>query len=253
MRYYAAWLGRWTSADPIGLGDGVNRYAYVSNRPTALTDSGGTKADPPPKESQEDFQARRMQELIESGQSRDDALSTLGDELSERYPSKKKPGLVREYYRPAARHQEMRERDKAAIQEWYDRRIASISAAENAVRHAGDKFDGLLEAVAGFTPAGVALDLRDLKDAIAAGSGLGVGIAVAGFLPFGDLLKGGKRLTGLGEEALGAGGDVSRRLTIRRRPAVSRMPRPPRLAWVTGSMPQRGEQKISEGLILRTG
>ena len=28
VRYCATWLGRWTSADPIGLGDGVNRYAY---------------------------------------------------------------------------------------------------------------------------------------------------------------------------------------------------------------------------------
>src|SRR5690606_20877728 len=25
-RYYACWLGRWTAADPIGMGDGVNRY-----------------------------------------------------------------------------------------------------------------------------------------------------------------------------------------------------------------------------------
>jgi len=28
VRYYAVWLGRWMSADPIGLGDGVNRYGY---------------------------------------------------------------------------------------------------------------------------------------------------------------------------------------------------------------------------------
>ena len=32
-RYYAGWLGRWTSADPIGLGDGLNRYAYVPGQP----------------------------------------------------------------------------------------------------------------------------------------------------------------------------------------------------------------------------
>ena len=41
-RYYACWLGRWTASDPIGLGDGVNRYAYVSGRPTSLNDPSGT-------------------------------------------------------------------------------------------------------------------------------------------------------------------------------------------------------------------
>ncbi|MEX1368046.1 MAG: SpvB/TcaC N-terminal domain-containing protein [Nannocystaceae bacterium] len=42
-RYYASWLARWTAADPIGLGDGVNRFAYVSNRPTAMVDPSGTR------------------------------------------------------------------------------------------------------------------------------------------------------------------------------------------------------------------
>ncbi len=36
VRYYAAWLGRWTSSDPIGIGDGVNRFAYVSGNPVGL-------------------------------------------------------------------------------------------------------------------------------------------------------------------------------------------------------------------------
>jgi RHS repeat-associated protein len=31
-RYYAPWLGRWTAADPIGIKDGVNLYAYVRGR-----------------------------------------------------------------------------------------------------------------------------------------------------------------------------------------------------------------------------
>ncbi len=46
-RYYACWLGRWTASDPIGLGDGVNRYAYVRGSPISLRDPSGTKgADP---------------------------------------------------------------------------------------------------------------------------------------------------------------------------------------------------------------
>jgi len=42
-RYYASWLGRWCSADPIGLGDGVNRYRYCGGNPVGFTDRGGTK------------------------------------------------------------------------------------------------------------------------------------------------------------------------------------------------------------------
>jgi RHS repeat-associated protein len=40
-RYYVPWLGRWTAADPIGLGDGPNRYVYVTGRPIVLVDTNG--------------------------------------------------------------------------------------------------------------------------------------------------------------------------------------------------------------------
>ena len=45
VRYYAAWLGRWTSSDPIGIGDGVNRFAYVSGNPVGLRDPSGTQKE----------------------------------------------------------------------------------------------------------------------------------------------------------------------------------------------------------------
>ncbi|WP_437742851.1 RHS repeat-associated core domain-containing protein [Sorangium sp. So ce1504] len=45
-RYYAPWLGRWTAADPLGLVDGVNLYAYVSNNPVRLRDPTGTEGQP---------------------------------------------------------------------------------------------------------------------------------------------------------------------------------------------------------------
>jgi RHS repeat-associated protein len=41
-RYYAAWLGRWTAADPIGIGDGLNRFAYVRGNPILFNDPNGT-------------------------------------------------------------------------------------------------------------------------------------------------------------------------------------------------------------------
>lgn len=40
-RYYAPWLGRWTSCDPSGFQDGLNVYAYCSNSPAQYVDSDG--------------------------------------------------------------------------------------------------------------------------------------------------------------------------------------------------------------------
>jgi RHS repeat-associated protein len=40
-RYYAPWLGRWTSCDPAGLVDGLNQYAYVRNNPIGASDPTG--------------------------------------------------------------------------------------------------------------------------------------------------------------------------------------------------------------------
>jgi RHS repeat-associated protein len=48
-RYYMPWLGRWCSADPIGIGDGVNLYAYVKNDPVRKNDPSGTLGDDPGK------------------------------------------------------------------------------------------------------------------------------------------------------------------------------------------------------------
>ncbi|MBV8883134.1 MAG: hypothetical protein JO235_03930 [Chroococcidiopsidaceae cyanobacterium CP_BM_RX_35] len=41
-RYYASWLGRWTSCDPAGMVDGPNLYAFTLNNPIRLTDPNGT-------------------------------------------------------------------------------------------------------------------------------------------------------------------------------------------------------------------
>jgi RHS repeat-associated protein len=45
-RYYAPWLGRWTAADPIGIADGTNVYAYTKANPVSLNDLAGTNATP---------------------------------------------------------------------------------------------------------------------------------------------------------------------------------------------------------------
>ena len=43
-RYYVAWLGRWLSADPIGIADGPNLYVYCRNNPVVHNDNSGTDA-----------------------------------------------------------------------------------------------------------------------------------------------------------------------------------------------------------------
>jgi RHS repeat-associated protein len=48
VRYYAAWLGRWTSSDPGDFVDGLNMYVYVRNNPVMLVDEEGYEGEPPP-------------------------------------------------------------------------------------------------------------------------------------------------------------------------------------------------------------
>jgi RHS repeat-associated protein len=47
VRYYAPWIGRWTSADPIGLGDGGNRFGYCGGHATHSRDASGLADDAP--------------------------------------------------------------------------------------------------------------------------------------------------------------------------------------------------------------
>jgi RHS repeat-associated protein len=44
-RYYAPWLGRWISSDPIGLKGGLNLYSMVSGNPILLVDTHGTSGE----------------------------------------------------------------------------------------------------------------------------------------------------------------------------------------------------------------
>ncbi|TDW49139.1 RHS repeat-associated protein [Flavobacterium sp. 270] len=44
-RYYIAWLARWLNTDPIGIGDGINVYAYCKGNPVMVLDPSGTDGE----------------------------------------------------------------------------------------------------------------------------------------------------------------------------------------------------------------
>jgi RHS repeat-associated protein len=65
-RYYAPWLGRWTSVDPAGQNAAQSRYAYVSNRPLLLTDQDGRAEDLPNRRASPQVLAK-LQEYEDEG------------------------------------------------------------------------------------------------------------------------------------------------------------------------------------------
>jgi RHS repeat-associated protein len=44
-RYYSSWLGRWVSADPIGVKGGINLFGYSSQNPIGYSDKNGFEPD----------------------------------------------------------------------------------------------------------------------------------------------------------------------------------------------------------------
>jgi RHS repeat-associated protein len=52
-RYYAPWLGRWTSADPSRLNDGASVYAYTRGRPVNHWDPTGMEGVDPEEDADE--------------------------------------------------------------------------------------------------------------------------------------------------------------------------------------------------------
>ncbi len=79
-RYYAPWLGRWTSCDPAGLVDGENMFVYVKANPVLLTDPTGRQT--PGLESwfygKMVRESRHPEEVIEGIQKGHEAVAAVG-------------------------------------------------------------------------------------------------------------------------------------------------------------------------------
>ena len=58
QRYYMPWLGRWERADPIGLGDGGNRFGYAAGNPINHHDTTGLTRRRPRQEAYETSSVR---------------------------------------------------------------------------------------------------------------------------------------------------------------------------------------------------
>lgn len=61
VRYYAPWIGRWTSPDSAGFVDGTNIFAYCKNNPIFYSDPNGTQVVP-------DAIVKKMDEAQKAGQ-----------------------------------------------------------------------------------------------------------------------------------------------------------------------------------------
>ena len=70
-RYYAPWLGRWTSADPAQtrgqMSYGLNSYDYAAGSPTGLTDDSGLDADSPSIDLEDVIAAESRQAAFDAG------------------------------------------------------------------------------------------------------------------------------------------------------------------------------------------
>jgi RHS repeat-associated protein len=81
-RYYAPWLGRWTSCDPVSIADGLNVYEYVSSNPVMLQDHTGTQGGLPAEyweqTAQKERDAQRLEAQEKEERAREDAELDAG-------------------------------------------------------------------------------------------------------------------------------------------------------------------------------
>ena len=90
-RYYAAWLGRWTSSDPAGFASGANLFRYCGNNPIGLKDPVGLQETPAPDHvsyevSDQAFEANNQ--VFENGQPSVDDFRKIHSDIGSSFDSR---------------------------------------------------------------------------------------------------------------------------------------------------------------------
>jgi RHS repeat-associated protein len=204
-RYYAAWLTRWTAADPMGLADGPNRFTYSRGNPVRWLDSSGAAAESPPLSPEE---RARLSDV---------SLESFG--ITDEPPPEKKPPTAQEPDRQSSKPYAPDTASSAAtIQKWRQKGAADYEAGkrfEEQVRHGASFIKDLATLGFGATPVGLAVDAADTYQAASAFlrdpsllGGIAVVAAAVGVVPvIGDAAKG---LFRAGDDVVDIGADVTR-------------------------------------------
>src|SRR5262249_49704856 len=70
-RYYAPWLGRWTSSDPLQIQDTTNVYRFVRSNPIAFVDLSGQDSVPITRSPEPDLSGEGW-DWVDLGEERDE-------------------------------------------------------------------------------------------------------------------------------------------------------------------------------------
>ena len=132
-RYFAPWLGRWISCDPIGLRDGLNLYAYVGCNPVGKVDPTGTDSrDPSVEEANANLAAARaklkainaeiaaQKAIIASADAKDKALAVFKDVQARLAVDKAELDAVRQNLEGTLQRIAEWQEDQAARDKWND-------------------------------------------------------------------------------------------------------------------------------------
>lgn len=212
-RYYAAWLGRWTAADPAGLIDGLNLYRYSRDNPINYSDPGGTRSKTGLSEDGETYTNEQGVEF--SWSTREEGL-----ELSEDIVFPDDPLKVERKQQPKVKPQKPKP-DDSKPPEWLEEyvktlpdnsdsggeQVEEIAKAEAPTQDGSDK---ALSFAKGFakgaaTSAAIGVGLGLLSAPVAGVVGLGL----LGYAAYSLINGGGKRIVETGSRIAAGDGSPS--------------------------------------------
>jgi RHS repeat-associated protein len=125
-RYYATWLARWTSSDPIELaGGGPNLYCYASGDPVCRTDRHGKQPSPPrprPPLPPPPVPGQTPHNFVAESPARGNWERSVNEILEEKYGKGSVEGNAREFERQV-QSRPSGARKTAGTRQWYANEI----------------------------------------------------------------------------------------------------------------------------------